>query len=132
MKKILLISLVAASTGLLGYEYPNGQQPATRMPRPTRQQANQASRQEQDRTVQGPRSPRPIVQTPVTTTHIIAAEILLESFSPQRGPRIQQTPANDVVIHARQRELTPALASARPASVIIPRNNFATDPSDSN
>ena len=69
MKKIVLLSLMTLSSGLLGTEYPNRQQPANRIPGPTRQQANQAFHQEQDRSVQGPRSPRiSDMQTPVHIT----------------------------------------------------------------
>jgi uncharacterized protein YecT (DUF1311 family) len=113
MKKILFVSLVAASTGLLGYEYPNSQQPANRMPRPTRQQANQASRQEQDRTVQGPRSPRPISPTLVRITQA-------------EDRRLNETYQRSMRAAAQE------MQAARPALVVIPRNNFATDPSDSN
>jgi hypothetical protein len=112
MKKILFISIIAASTGLLGNDLLNRQQPANRTPRPTRQQANQASRQEQDRTVRGPRSPqRPIMQTPVHITQ-------------EQGRQLNQ---------AYQRAMNDAaqeMRASRPAPLVIPQNNFATDPSD--
>ena len=44
MKKIVLLSLMTLSSGLLGTEYPNRQQPANRIPGPTQQQENQAFR----------------------------------------------------------------------------------------
>ena len=100
MKKIVLISLVTMSCGLLGNDLPKGQQPAHQAPRSLQGPVTQASGSRQ-----APRSPeRPVVQTPGPRITQDAGRQLNEMFqralieavyiSPATHPLVRTTPGS--------------------------------------
>jgi hypothetical protein len=100
MKKILFISIIAASTGLLGNDLPTNQ--------PSSQQ-----------------------------DHRSTSVVRVERHRVRAVRHISHTPENDSTVRSMQRAFNrnmnraiQGMPASRPAPVVIPQNNFATDPSD--